>query len=62
MDYTGNVRYRVNLFGTLVVEVEYRYEYSPSAFNEPDDVEHHTRWKAADKEDLAAIGNIIPVV
>lgn len=62
IDYTGNIRYRKNIFGMLVVEVEYAYQYSESAFNDPNDVENRTAWKAATGEDLFNIKSEVPLV
>lgn len=59
--YTGKIRYRKTLFGVIVVEVEYKYDYSPSSYNH-NDVEERTAWKLATGEDLVAIMNEIPVV
>lgn len=62
IDYTGRIRYRKGFFGGFVVQVEYRYDYSPSAFNDPHDIEHRTDWRDADGEDLMNIGNMIPII
>lgn len=61
IDYTGNVRYKKSFFGSLIVQVEYRYIYSQSAFNE-NDAETRTEWKDATGEDIAAIDSAIKVV
>lgn len=61
LDYTGNIRYRKNIFGMLVVEVEYSYQYSESAFNQ-NDTESRTAWKAATGEDLSVLKSEIPLV
>lgn len=50
-DLTGNVRYRKAWTGRLIVEAEYRYTYSASAYNENDEVEM-TAWKEASAEEL----------
>jgi len=61
LDYTGNIRYRKNIFGMLVVEVEYKYLYSESAFNQ-NDAEELTAWKVATGEDLYNIKSEVPLV
>lgn len=60
-DYTGKIRYRKNKLGTIVVEVEYRYDYSDSGFNLAD-VECRTAWRAATSEDLYNLKSEVPLV
>lgn len=61
-DLTGMVRYKKGFFGDLIVQVEYCYQYSESAFNVANDVEVRYAWKDATGEDLMQIDNKVPVV
>lgn len=59
--YTGNIRYRKIITGSIIVEIEYKYDYSSSNYN-LNDAEERTAWKKATGEDLAAINSKIPIV
>lgn len=53
-DFTGKIRYRKSWTGRLIVELEYRYLYSESMFNE-NDAESRTAWLEAKAEYLAQV-------
>ena len=61
LDYTGNIRYRKTFLGTVVVQVEYYYQYSLSSFNE-NDAENRLGWRDATTTDLVNIQSQVPLV
>lgn len=61
IDFTGKIRYKKGIFGAVYVQLEYRYQYSESSFNE-NDAEDRLAWLDATGEYLMQIDNTIPVV
>lgn len=57
---TGNIRYRKNFYGALVVQVEYKYYWSPSSYNYNDE-EVMLKWRHATPDDLEKLNSITPI-